>query len=55
MLYPVTVGSLYIQTDQIIRMVFSTLTITMSDSSTQVVSAAQFKDIIAIVNAEANH
>ena len=50
MLYPVIASSTYIQTDQIVKMVFSTLTITMSDATTHVVSAAQFADIIACVN-----
>jgi hypothetical protein len=54
MLYPITASALYIQTDQIISMTTSTLTIVMSDASTHVVTAAQFADIVAVVNAEAN-
>lgn len=56
MMYPVvtTVGSqIYIQTEQIISMTFSTLTIVMSDASTHVVSSAQFADLLQIINA--NH
>jgi hypothetical protein len=53
MIYPVvtTPGSqIWIQTEQIISMTQSTLTIVMSDASTHVVSAAVFADIIAVVN-----
>ena len=50
MLYPITAGELYIQTDQIISMTFSTLTVVMSDASTHVITAPQFRDIVAIVN-----
>lgn len=51
MMYPITASELYIQTDQIVSMTFSTLTIVMSDASSHVVSAPQFHDIIAVVNA----
>lgn len=54
MLYPITANELYIQTDQIISMTFSTLTIVMSDASTHVVTAVQFADIIAMVNNASN-
>jgi len=54
MLYPITANELYIQTDNIISMTFSTLTIVMTDASTHVVSSAQFKDIIAVVNDSSN-
>lgn len=53
MLYPVvtTAGSqIWIQTDSISSMTQSTLTILMVDTTTHVVSAAQFADIIAVVN-----
>lgn len=50
MMYPITASELYIQTDQIISMTFSTLTIVMSDATTHVVSAAQFADIIRCIN-----
>ena len=53
MLYPVvtTAGSeIWIQTDSISTMTQSTLTILMNDTTTHVVSAAQFADIIAVVN-----
>lgn len=53
MLYPITPNQLYIQTDNIVDMTFSTLTIVMSNATTHVVTAAQFADIIAVVNA--NH
>lgn len=49
MLYPVTTN-IYIQTSQISFMTISTLTITMADATTYVVSAAKFNDIIGIVN-----
>lgn len=49
MLYPVTTN-IYIQTDQISFMTISTLTITMADATTYVVSAAKFNDIVSIVN-----
>jgi hypothetical protein len=58
MLYPLTVNVLYIQTDNIISMTVSggpVYTIVMTDASTHTVTAAQFADIIAIVNAEANN
>lgn len=59
MLYPITVGLLYIETNNILKMVFdgtTTYTITMNDAavSTFTPTAAQFKDIIAIVNDAAN-
>ena len=50
MLYPITANELYIQTEQIVSMTFSTLTIVMSDASTHVVTAPQFKDILGVVN-----
>lgn len=53
MMYPVvtTVGArIWIQTDSISTMTQSTLTVLMNDTTTHVVSAAQFADIIAIVN-----
>jgi hypothetical protein len=53
MLYPVvtTPGSkIWIQTDSISTMTQSTLTILMNDTTTHVVSAAVFADIIAVVN-----
>ena len=53
MLYPVvnTPGSMiWIQTDSIVDMTQSTLTVKMEDASTHVVSAAQFADIIRCVN-----
>jgi hypothetical protein len=56
MMYPVvtTVGAqIYIQTEQIISMTFSTLTVLMSDGTTHVVTAAQFADLLQIINA--NH
>jgi hypothetical protein len=52
MLYPVTANALWIETDNIISMTFSTLTIVMTDASTHVVTNAQFFDIIGIVNKE---
>jgi hypothetical protein len=55
MLYNIVDNSTYIQTDNISKMVRGTLVVTMNDGSTYTVSAAQFNDIIAIVNAEANH
>jgi len=55
MLYPITANELYIQTDQIIQMTRTTLTIVMSDATSHVVSAAQFSDIIAIVNNTSNN
>jgi hypothetical protein len=55
MMYPITASALYIQTDQIISMTFSTLTILMSDGTTHVVTAPQFADIIAVVNAYAQN
>ena len=58
MLYPLTVGLLYIQTDNILSMTFdgtSTYLITMDDAAvtTYTPTAAQFADIIAVVNS--NH
>lgn len=50
MLYPITASELYIQTDNIVSMTFSTLAIVMTDASTHTVTSAQFKDIIAVVN-----
>jgi hypothetical protein len=53
MLYPVvtTPGSeVWIQTSSISSMTQSTLTILMVDTTTHTVSAAQFADIIGIVN-----
>jgi hypothetical protein len=55
MLYPITANALYIQTDNIIDMTTSTHTIKMANADTHVVTAAQFADIINIVNGEANH
>lgn len=55
MMYPVvtTAGSeIWIQTGSISTMTQSTLTILMNDTTTHVVSAAQFADIIGIVNKE---
>lgn len=49
MMYPVTTD-IFIQTDEIIDMTLSTLTVKMSDASTHVVTAAQFADIIRCVN-----
>jgi hypothetical protein len=54
-MYPITANALYIQTDNIVDMTFSTLTITMVGATTHVVTGAQFADIINIVNGEANH
>jgi hypothetical protein len=48
-MYPVTTD-IYIQTEQIISMTFSTLTVLMSDGTTHVVTAAKFADIIQCVN-----
>lgn len=55
MMYPVVVGAsaVYIQTEQIISMTLSTLTVVMSDASTKVVSAAQFNDLLNFINS--NH
>lgn len=50
MMYPITANALYIQTDQIISMTVSSLTILMSDGTTHVVTADQFADIIRCVN-----
>jgi hypothetical protein len=50
MLYPITANQLYIQTDSIIDMTFSTLTVKMENADTHVITAAQFADILAIVN-----
>ena len=55
MLYPLTVGTLYIQTDNIMEMTFdgmTTYTITMNDAAvtTYTPSAAQYADIIRCVN-----
>jgi hypothetical protein len=55
MMYPITANALYIQTDNIIDMTFSTLTVKMSNGDTHVVSAAQFADILNVINTEANH
>ena len=52
MLYPIT-ANIYIQTDEIVDMTLSTLTVKMSNADTHVVSAAIFADIIAVVNS--NH
>lgn len=52
MMYPVT-ANIYIQTNTIIDMTLSTLTVKMSDASTHVVTAAQFADILNCINA--NH
>ena len=49
MMYPVTTN-IFIQTDEIIDMTLSTLTVKMADASTHVVTAAQFADIIRCVN-----
>lgn len=52
MMYPVIANQLYIQTDNILTMTFSTLTVLMNDvdSTAIVVSAAQFADIIRCIN-----
>ena len=55
MLYPLTINTLYIQTDNILKMTFdgsTTYTITMNDAavSTFTPTAAQYRDIISIVN-----
>lgn len=60
MLYPLTVGTLYIQTDNILSMTFNgttTYTITMNDAAvtTYTPTAAQFADIIKIVNDDSNN
>jgi hypothetical protein len=49
MMYPVT-PNIFIQTEQIISMTFSTLTVLMSDGTTHVVSAPQYADIVRSVN-----
>jgi hypothetical protein len=54
MLYPITANALWIQTDNIIDMTFSTLTIKMSNADTHVGTSPQFFDIIGIVNKEDN-
>ena len=54
MFYPVTTD-IYIQTEQILKMTTSTLTILMTDGTTSyVVSAAKFADLLATVNKQAN-
>jgi hypothetical protein len=53
MMYPVVTTSgaeIWIQTDSISMMTQSTLTVLMVDTTTHVVSAVQFADIIAMVN-----
>lgn len=53
MMYPAvtTAGSeVWIQTDSISSMTQSTLTVLMVDTTTHVVSAAQFADLIAVIN-----
>jgi len=53
MMYPVVTtpaSEIWIQTDNISTMTQSTLTVLMTDTTTHVVSAAQFADIIAVVN-----
>jgi hypothetical protein len=60
MLYPITVGYLYLQTDNILYMTADGrggFIVTMNDAavSTFNPTAAQFADIINIVNGEANH
>jgi hypothetical protein len=49
MMYPITTN-IYIQTDEIIDMTLSTLTIKMANADTHVVSAAVFADVIRCVN-----
>jgi hypothetical protein len=51
-MYPVTTD-IYIQTEQIISMTFSTKVILMADSTTHTVSAAIFADLLQCINA--NH
>ena len=55
MMYPVTTD-IYIQTEQILKMTQSTLTIVMADNAATnyVVSAGKFADLLAIVNKQAN-
>ena len=58
MLYPVVTtpgATVWIQTESISSLTLSTLTVLMVDTTTHVVSAAQFTDIINVVNGEANH
>jgi hypothetical protein len=53
MMYPVVTtpgAEIWIQTDSISTMTQSTLTVLMLDTTTHVVSAAQFADIIRCVN-----
>ena len=52
MMYPVTANEIYIQTDNILFMTFSSLTVTMNDDAITeyVVTAPQFADILACVN-----
>jgi hypothetical protein len=55
MLYTLTVGTLYIQTDNILTLTSdgsSTWTVTMNDAAvtTFTVTQAQYNDIIAVVN-----
>jgi hypothetical protein len=52
-MYPVVTtpgAEIWIQTDSIISMTQSTLTVLMEDTTTHVVSATQFADIIRCVN-----
>lgn len=56
MMYPVvtTAGSeIFIQTNSISSMTQSTLTVLMVDTTTHTVSAAQFADLLQVINA--NH
>ena len=52
MMYPITLNVLYIQTNSISSMTVSgsTYTVIMTDTTTHVVSQAQFYDIISQVN-----
>lgn len=55
MIYPITVGTSYIQTDNILTLTSngsSTWTVTMNDAAvtTFSVTQAQYNDIIAVVN-----
>lgn len=58
MMYPLTVNVLYIQTDSISSMTVSVgpvYTVLMVDATSHIVTAAQFFDIIAVVNAYAQN
>lgn len=54
MIYPITVGTSYIQTDNILTLTSngSTWTVTMNDAAvtTFTVTQTQYNDIIAVVN-----